>query len=375
MVQQWNDLIAILTEHPLNALFLILGIILLEVILSFDNAAVLATMVKDLSPEDQSKALRYGILGAYVFRGVALVLVDVILGIWWLKPIGGIYLLYMAFKHFYDSAKEKADEEVKDTKQSFLYKYTVGILGVFWSTVLAVEFMDIVFSIDNIFAVVAYSENILLICIGVFIGILAMRYVAKYFVVLMEKFPFLEKSAFIVIGILVIKLCFSVLVHFGESDFTKGQVNLVQVNKNKIIEQFDLKSKKVSINPEGDLILRPTKVLPKNTNYKLVFQNGSEDIKEIEENYLGEDKIWTFKTGTSLKSKKDMAKKRNVFSAVYPLDNSEHVSRKLTFTIKNNNQFKWIESEAFDLFVSILTLLIFILPIVAFKVMNKRKVA
>jgi predicted tellurium resistance membrane protein TerC len=58
-----------------------------------------------------------------------------------------------------------------------------------------------------------------LIYIGVFIGILAMRYVAKYFVVLMEKYPFLEKSAFIVIAILGVKLCFSVLVHFNPTNF------------------------------------------------------------------------------------------------------------------------------------------------------------
>jgi predicted tellurium resistance membrane protein TerC len=41
-----------------------------------------------------------------------------------------------------------------------------------------------------------------------------MRYVAKYFVVLMEKYPFLEKSAFLVIGILGLKLCFALVVHF-----------------------------------------------------------------------------------------------------------------------------------------------------------------
>ena len=218
MTEQFNDFITLFSNNPLNAVFLILGILLLEIILSFDNAAVLATMVKDLPAEQQSKALKYGIIGAYVFRGIALILVESILTIWWLKPIGGAYLLYMCIKHF--TAKEiqtEIDEEVKDTKSSFLYKYTVGVLGVFWSTVLAVEFMDIVFSIDNIFAVVAYSDNIILICIGVFIGILAMRYVAKYFVVLMEKYPFLEKSAFLVIGILGIKLCLSLLVHFVPS--------------------------------------------------------------------------------------------------------------------------------------------------------------
>ncbi|MCC6700797.1 MAG: DUF475 domain-containing protein [Fluviicola sp.] len=218
MVEQFNQFIELITSNPLNAVFLILGILLLEIILSFDNAAVLATMVKDLPKEQQAKALKYGILGAYLFRGIALILVESIMSIWWLKPIGGAYLLFMAIKHFTArNIQEEIDDEVEETKKSFLYRYTVGVLGVFWSTVLAVEFMDIVFSIDNIFAVVAYSDNIILICIGVFTGILAMRYVAKYFVILMEKFPFLEKSAFLVIGILGIKLCLSLLVHFVPS--------------------------------------------------------------------------------------------------------------------------------------------------------------
>lgn len=218
MIQQYNQFIELITANPLNAIFLISGILLLEIILSFDNAAVLATMVKDLPKEQQAKALKYGILGAYLFRGVALILVESIMSIWWLKPIGGAYLLFMAIKHFTaKNIQEEIDDEVEETKKSFLYRYTVGVLGVFWSTVLAVEFMDIVFSIDNIFAVVAYSDNIILICIGVFTGILAMRYVAKYFVILMEKFPFLEKSAFLVIGILGIKLCLSLLVHFVPS--------------------------------------------------------------------------------------------------------------------------------------------------------------
>jgi YkoY family integral membrane protein len=217
MTDQWTDLIKILTENPLQAVFLVLGILLLEVILSFDNAAVLATMVKDLPKDQQDKALRYGILGAYVFRGIALVLVEHILEIWWLKPVGGLYLLYMAVSHFAKSSKVEIAQEVMETKKSVLYRSTVGIFGVFWSTVIAVEFMDIVFSIDNIFAVVAYTPNIYIICTGVFIGILAMRYVAKYFVVLMDKYPFLEKSAFLVIGILGLKLCFALVVHFFPS--------------------------------------------------------------------------------------------------------------------------------------------------------------
>ena len=79
MMKQFQEFATMMTEHPLNAIVLILGILLLEIILSFDNAAVLATMVKDLPKEQQSKALKYGILGAYVFRGIALILVESII--------------------------------------------------------------------------------------------------------------------------------------------------------------------------------------------------------------------------------------------------------------------------------------------------------
>ena len=91
-MNQLQEFIDLMTGHPLNVTFLIVGIILLEVILSFDNAAVLATMVKSLPKEQQAKALRYGIIGAYVFRGLALVLVESILSIWWFKPIAGEFI-------------------------------------------------------------------------------------------------------------------------------------------------------------------------------------------------------------------------------------------------------------------------------------------
>jgi predicted tellurium resistance membrane protein TerC len=74
--------------------------------------------------------------------------------------------------------------------------------------------MDMAFSIDNVFAAVAFTPNIILVCIGVFIGILAMRFLAQWFVNLMEKYSFLETAAFIVIGILGVKLSLSLYEHF-----------------------------------------------------------------------------------------------------------------------------------------------------------------
>lgn len=186
------------------AAFIILNLILIESLLSVDNAAVLARLVMDLPPAQRKVALRVGILLAYIFRGACLVFAGVLIRISWLKLLGGVYLLYLFFDYFYKrilKQYEEGEEELPKRKFSFL--------PPFLSTVLMVELMDLSFSIDNVFAAVAFTNNIVLVCIGVFIGIITMRIVAGYFVTLMERFPFLETLALIVIGLLGIKLCLS----------------------------------------------------------------------------------------------------------------------------------------------------------------------
>ncbi|RKR83785.1 YkoY family integral membrane protein [Mucilaginibacter gracilis] len=197
-------------------LLIILNLIVIESLLSVDNAAVLATMVIDLPKEQRAKALRYGIIGAYVLRGVCLFLASWLVKIWWLKPIGGLYLMYLAFNYFKGKIAEAGggEDESVDKSQNWLYKSTVGVFGIFWATVAIVELMDLAFSIDNVFAAVAFTDHVFLIYTGVFIGILAMRFVAQAFVKLMEKFTFLETVAFVVIGVLGIKLTASIYIHF-----------------------------------------------------------------------------------------------------------------------------------------------------------------
>ena len=158
MLELINQIIA----NPMSSFMMIMSIVLLECLLSVDNAAVIATMVMDLEPNQRKKALRYGIIGAYVFRGIALLTASFILGLWYIKPIGGIYLLYIAYAYFRDKNKEESDTH-KQVNESWIYKNTIGMLGLFWTTVVLVELMDIAFSIDNIFAVVAFSNNIILI--------------------------------------------------------------------------------------------------------------------------------------------------------------------------------------------------------------------
>jgi YkoY family integral membrane protein len=208
------------------ALLIILNLIVIESLLSVDNAAVLATMVLDLPKRQRNKALRYGILGAYILRGTCLFLAAWLVKIWWLKPLGGLYLLYLSYGYFKDklskSGNDADDNEIDKTK-NWAYRKTIGLLGPLWATVVLVEVMDLAFSIDNVFAAVAFTDHVFLIYVGVFIGILAMRFVAQAFVKLMEKFVFLETVAFIVIGVLGLKLTASVYIHFyPESGFSKA---------------------------------------------------------------------------------------------------------------------------------------------------------
>lgn len=208
MYAQLQDIL----DHPLPSLALVGNLVIIESLLSVDNAAVLATMVGDLPREQRKKALRYGILGAYVFRAVCLVFASFLIKFWFLKPLGGLYLLYLVWDHF--RAGPPHEEAPIEKEKSWLYRRTLGLLGKFWATVALIELMDLAFSIDNVFAVVAFTNNLILIIIGVFIGILAMRLVAQAFVLLMGKYPFLETAAFVIIGILGLKLLLSLVEHF-----------------------------------------------------------------------------------------------------------------------------------------------------------------
>jgi YkoY family integral membrane protein len=184
----------------ITTILIILNLFFIEVLLSIDNAAVLAVMVRHLPHQQSIKALRYGLLGAYLLRGLCLLVASYLVGLWWLKIAGGLYLVYLGTKGFMPVNKEKAASKTK-------YRS-------FWGTVIMVEMMDLVFSIDNIFAATAFSKNYWLILTGVFIGIAAIRFVSQAFIKLIQDYPVLEASAYIVIILLGIKLCYFSL--FGE---------------------------------------------------------------------------------------------------------------------------------------------------------------
>ncbi|RMC41980.1 MULTISPECIES: TerC family protein [unclassified Lactobacillus] len=204
-----NNWLHVLTN--VNDWLIILTLILMECLLSVDNAVVLAAQTKSLpDKKQQEKSLFYGMWGAYIFRFIVIGIGTYLINFWEIKLAGSIYLFYLCFKFFYDRRHHSADKEggqVPKTTQH--HQSNKRFLSPFWRAVISIEAMDIVFSIDSVLAALAVSSNPVVVLIGGMIGILCMRGVAEVIIKLMDIIPELQPMAYILIGIIALKLLVS----------------------------------------------------------------------------------------------------------------------------------------------------------------------
>lgn len=196
----------------IEALPVIISLVIIEGLLSVDNALAIAAMASHLPGKQKYWALKVGIIGAYVFRGLALLLASFIIENEWVKALGAAYLIHLMAHHF----ASRHEAEVDESGQMVGKAAGRG----FWMTVASIELMDLSLGVDNVVAAVALSDKMWVVCTGVFIGILALRFVAGHCIKLIEKFPVLEHTAFLLIGfvgmLLVAELTFHVDIHTTE---------------------------------------------------------------------------------------------------------------------------------------------------------------
>jgi len=190
------------------AMPVVLAILFIDGLLSFDNALVLATMVKHLPEKQQKLALRLGLLGAFVMRGLSLAFVGYLIANPWLKAVGAFYLIYLMCSNL--GVAEEGEEDQMASKVR-------GLIG----TIIAVELADMAFSLDNIIATVAMSPKLWIVCLGVFASIVIMRFVAGIFIGLVKKFPILEKVSYVLVGYIGLQLAAEYFLHFEMSDIAK----------------------------------------------------------------------------------------------------------------------------------------------------------
>jgi YkoY family integral membrane protein len=195
--------------------FTIALLVLLEGLLSADNALVLAILVLGLPRSEQRQALRYGIIGAFAFRILATLLAVQLIAFGWVKLVGAAYLLYLTFKHFFGAGDSQERRSIPQATAAF------G-LSAFWATVVKVELTDIVFAVDSILVAVAMSSKTWVIIAGGIFGIIAMRLVIGQLLTIVRRYPALVDGAFVIIGWVGIKLLIEYLHLEGHIHF---QVN------------------------------------------------------------------------------------------------------------------------------------------------------
>lgn len=208
----------------------IFSITILELMLSVDNALVNASLAEDLPAPLQKRAIYYGIgLGA-VFRVICLFLVTLIIQNPIIKIAGGLYLVYIAYAHFFRN-KEKGEEYKRHPH--------------FWKVIGQIAVADLVFSIDNVVGAVGISSNFSYVVVGVLIGIVTMMFVTTLMLLLMNKFPTLIKTAYGIIAYVGLMILLDSFTHIHISEYITFFLILVAVACT-IIFDYKKSNKKLS---------------------------------------------------------------------------------------------------------------------------------
>ncbi|WP_071394466.1 TerC family protein [Bacillus tuaregi] len=213
----WEMWVTVLTD-PVSW-GLVGSLVILEGLLSADNALVLAVMVKHLPENKRRKALFYGLIGAYTFRFIAIGIGVFLIKLWWVKVLGAGYLAWLSIKYFINRRKEQQIEagEEKGLNQNGIL---IRMFGTFWGTVASVELMDIAFSVDSVLAAFGISDQVWVLLLGGMLGVLMMRGVAGVFLKLIDRIPELETSAYVLILIIAGKMLLSVFnIHISHEHF------------------------------------------------------------------------------------------------------------------------------------------------------------
>ena len=159
-----------------------LGVLLVDILLSGDNAIVIALVCRSLSKEHRIKALWLGVLGAVLARVVLTSWATFAMNLPLIKLLGGLVLLKISIELIVDIAKNKhLPAERQNSSASDIYAAAKTI-------VLA----DIVMSLDNVLALSAVTQNnFQMLTVGLLISIPILMFGSFYISSLLDVFPYL----------------------------------------------------------------------------------------------------------------------------------------------------------------------------------------
>lgn len=183
-------------------------LIFIEIFFSADNAVSLGLFASSLPGHQRKKALFIGFASAIIFRGAALLACSFLFKFLWIQALGALFLIYLSVRGW------------RKTKIAALNPQA----RTFWQTVFLIETFDLIFAIDSIIAGLSFiaaipshttiHPKLWIVYLGAILGMAAIRFAAKFFSDLIEKFPKMEKSAYLMIGWVGCKLLIPFTAHY-----------------------------------------------------------------------------------------------------------------------------------------------------------------
>lgn len=182
-----------------DTLLLLPVLILLELVLSADNAIALAAIAQGLDTEElQKKALDIGLVAAFVLRVLLILAAGWVLKYWQFEVAGALYLLWLVYQHFFVSDNDEEDSH----RPKF---------GGLWQAIPTIALTDLAFSLDSVTTAIALSKDILIVLLGGTIGIVALRFMAGLFIRWLEIYVHLEDAGFVTVAFVGIRLIVRVI--------------------------------------------------------------------------------------------------------------------------------------------------------------------
>lgn len=177
----------------------LLVLIVLEAVLSADNAIALAAIAQGLPNKDQQRrALNLGLIIAYVLRISLILTASFVLKYWQFELAGALYLLWLVANYFISSEDEAHHKKNLE-------------LGSLWQAIPLIAFTDLAFSLDSVTTAIAISDEIWLILAGGTIGVITLRFLAGLFIRWLDIYTHLEDAGFITVGLVGVRLLVRVI--------------------------------------------------------------------------------------------------------------------------------------------------------------------
>ena len=194
-----ENIVDYFTDAGVEVYLILLVLVVLEAVLSADNAIALAAIARSVKDtKAQNQALNIGLVGAYILRISLILAATWVIKYWQFELLGALYLLWLVFNYFVLS-----DDDDEDEQRSLGFKSV-------WQVIPTIAITDLAFSLDSVTSAIAITEDTWLIIAGGTIGIIILRFLAGLFIRWLQEYTYLEDAGFITVGFVGLRLLLKV---------------------------------------------------------------------------------------------------------------------------------------------------------------------